>query len=406
MPTRFDAWCICGLIVMGIASICVIIIMLHFVIQSTKHFGCKGLDGNKLVIFSICTMTTSIIYISIDWVRIYDGFISNRANVDHWKVGLLVVNDIIYYVSNLLLYITLILRLKATLQLQLSNNNKNNNTRTKFKSTGISKIQIILLIFLLFCDVIAIGVFIFSIYSAITQENNSSDGTILILSAVVLITNDLMINGILLYVFLNKLYHEVYYLQQSLQQQKLIRTRDQMQIHDDAYDSDPNAHVTIDDRYCNSCSASLADHNHHNDNDTNSTETETVTSEVKRNKHEQNDIVDLMTKISLLTIFCVIFAQFWNVSALYTEYNEAQNNPSSFWYSQHVVLCFSFRAMEGVVNSIGLHFTFVFNHDMYMGCCVLCHNCLKNACMKCIVARNINTIEAKSNLDSKYKQLK
>ena len=354
MPHEFDIWCTCGLAVMSFSFLCVLTITLHFLVESTRNFGCNGLLRNPLAIFSALTMILSVIYVAIDCSRIYNGFVHRRINVNAWKIDLIIANDIIYYASNLLLYIALILRLRATPQL------------SSYDGRRLPRKQLIVLAFLLFCDIIAIGVFIFSIYGAIADYDSNfitnSDGTRLILSVIVLITNDLLINGILLYMFLNKLYYQVYYLEESLQENRLVTGRIKTL-----------AQSNID-------TMSL-------------TGREEMSSDLlNRTQNEQEEIVDLMTKISLLTILCVIFAQFWNVAALYTDYNLAERNISDLWYSEHVILCVSFRSIEAVANGIGLHFTFFFNNSIYLKCCGNCHDCLKNACIKCIVQKNLEKI--------------
>ena len=161
---------------------------------------------------------------------------------------------------------------------------------------------------------------------------------------------DILMNFVLLYLFLKRLYRMILHLDESFQ----TLMDDMEQIRMDSMDD------TIS----------------HPNNSSHSVESNQIMQNVKRNTMEQTEIVDMMAKISLLTIISEIFVHIWLTMVI------IDINLKLYNYSWTYIVISSMMIDVGVFfNSFVLYATFPFNDSHYMKFCRICHNCLKGCCV-------------------------
>ena len=198
-------WYVVDLCVIGLCTDLIAMISIVFLYKSCRSWGPKECCLGKLQILSFITMILSFCYVSIDWYRIYNATYNKYTEIDNHYRGLIIANDLIYYSATILMYISLILRVD-----------------TLFKNTiyAMSRQEKLLFILLICFDVIAIGLFVFSVYCAISNKDQDfgvSDSTRLILLGITVIVNDIIINTTLIVLFFNKLYQMIRDLNQTYQ---------------------------------------------------------------------------------------------------------------------------------------------------------------------------------------------
>ena len=109
---------------------------------------------------------------------------------------------------------------------------------------------------------------------------------------------------------------------------------------------------------------------------------------------KQLRIVNLMIKVSILTIIATIFAPIFNIFTFIAEYmyvedfnsdndNDNDNNNSSI-IMIIVLVGFLFRVFQCLGNHIVLYLLFSFNKKEYIFCCKNWHDSMYNCCIKCI----------------------
>ena len=370
-----SAWCFGGLLVMGLIFVCIGIVLISFAYSGCKFFGIKGCWQNILAPISTVAMFLSLLFVMIDWNKALYLLIHGKDIMDSQYQWIITLDNIIYYLSTILLYIVLMMRIYIPFKYD--------------KQHAMSKTQIIIVCCFIAIDILAICFFIISIYDAVSGNNtltfiDVSSGMSFIISASVVVINDLIINAMLLIIMMTKLYKAVaslnmrYYAllnsdNESIEDLQSIVTKNNIQKAVSKNDRSRDCNLMVDGSVLSDSSISSS-----------------VKNELIRNKNEQKEIIHVMTKISLLTIICVVFAQGFTILALYTDYNLAFNkNMKDLWFHKHTILCWILRSIEGLTNCIVLYFTFVFNTTMYLKCCGLCHNCFEKCCFKCVVRRNI-----------------
>lgn len=80
--------------------------------------------------------------------------------------------------------------------------------------------------------------------------------------------------------------------------------------------------------------------------------------ELHKNKQEQNEIVDLITKLSLLTVVCVLFSQLFTIFAAHFWLHMNDNdNGTVLWFEKQPIqyVGLLFRWIEAFVNCITLY---------------------------------------------------
>ena len=104
---------------------------------------------------------------------------------------------------------------------------------------------------------------------------------------------------------------------------------------------------------------------------------------------QATEVVDIMAKISLLTIVSEIFINICFIMSVYLYIHEA--NEHSTWKEGHeyaYVIMEEFILITGVcINCFTLYAAFVFNDDHYRKCCSCCHKSLKKCCVMCVTGQ-------------------
>ena len=151
-------WCIVAFTIMVLSSIAVIFIIINFIIKGSRyHGGCCLCVADNMAQSTMATMIASMLYVSMDLFRLCYLF-KTRINVIHTRYKwLLAVNDGIYYLATLLLYVTLIMRVHALFR--------------GHARYAVSPYQVRLLTLLLCFDFIAVFIFVISIYVTVTETN-------------------------------------------------------------------------------------------------------------------------------------------------------------------------------------------------------------------------------------------
>ena len=116
--------------------------------------------------------------------------------------------------------------------------------------------------------------------------------------------------------------------------------------------------------------------------------TESLDIRLIKNKDEQHQIVDLMVKISWLTIVSQIFQQIWIYVAFYYTVFFLDKKESDYGV---FAVCRMLRNVWILITCAVLYLIFVFNQQQYDKCCLKCHRCLKNCCIKWIYRNKIRT---------------
>ena len=239
----------------------------------------------------------------------------------------------------------------------------------------LSTIQVRSFVCVLLLDILVIGVFITCIYEDFTDSNLLFLGppnikTVKsIVTAIIIIFNDLLINFTLLYLVVSKFYSIM-------------------------NDLDTNTTLTYQHFINVNNSSTNTDHDNISDCSVNSM---AIQSDSNSNRNGymsvQTEIVNLMTKLSLITIVSVIFSQFWNFGILYLSIIQIENTNhqySSMYFNILLISLYMFRAIAAITDCLVIYFTYQFNQKTYFACCSLCHNHLRYHCIKCIIQRNLN----------------
>lgn len=355
-----------GLSIIGSCFVISSIVLTCFIYKSHKHFGgCSTCCNDKITLFSGLTMLTSLPYMFGDFFRLYFGDNDGWYTSPQW---LITFDNICYYTSIILLYLSLILRLYYMFKYD--------------KQYRLSKYQIICLISAITFDIIALSLYLLCVHLAETNtELPSFDiiGTQLttttLLAGLLLISNDILINSIVLYLILKRLFRMI----ENLNEKYQCMLETSLSIN--------NIPIELEVKKENSLVYSLMseeselEHLDINDDDADN---------LKRNKNAQQEIAHLMTKLSLLTMICVIVSQLVNFDGPYLMYMIETENVSSIWFNKNIITGLVFRAIESTVNCITLMLTFVFYQKQYNQCCHVCHVTLANCLTKCIAKRIYN----------------
>ena len=98
---------------------------------------------------------------------------------------------------------------------------------------------------------------------------------------------------------------------------------------------------------------------------------------------EQNDMLELISKLTVLTIFCVVFSQLFNIALLVENLMLVQNRGNDDFFTRLTLIEYIFRGIDAIVCCIVLHFTYVENEEQYEKCCKSCHDCARDCCVWC-----------------------
>lgn len=330
-----------GLSFLGMCTIIMVIIICNFVWKTVRKFGLGVFFGNKLMVFTVITMVLELAYVVMDWSRTFI-LASEDINWDHSNEYLVLINNVVYYFGTMCFYISLVVRVHVL-----------------FKSTldvYLSKSEVTALATILIFDIAAIVFFLLCIYENFSQQSIPWIGTNLeearvIGSSVTIMFNDILINGVILWIVFRKFYIPLYELDEKYQ--TLV---DRLSV------------LQEKDENLSDCS---------------------VQSDLRNTRTKQQDIMDLLTKLAVLAIVSVIFAQFYSIVVMYLNIIQAQNGDySEMYFNYCIMIVYSFRAVEAVCDCVVLLLTYKHNENYYYAMCDTFHQCLKNYCIKCIAGKN------------------
>lgn len=118
-----------------------------------------------------------------------------------------------------------------------------------------------------------------------------------------------------------------------------------------------------------------------NNNTDNLVKSESLQQRITGNETEKNEIVNLMVKISLLTIVSQILQQIWIFAEIYYNVVLMETGRDVYSFNSIARLC---KNIWVVTSCTALYLAFIFNEQQYYFCCKSCHNCIQNNCIKCI----------------------
>ena len=333
-------------------------VICRFIFRSNKFDA--FILTNKLFQWSFFTMLVSLLYISIDLYRLVSYYIKNDDSVaiDAGNAVLVVLNASLYYVATLSLYICLILRAYLF-----------------FRNTiyAINKQKFRLFISFIVIDMGAISLLIFASYVVVYEKseqfglNKNAITMTVVLSAITIILTDIVINGTLLYIFLNNLYKMIIDAEQTFRKLTNFITYNSTSVKNGG-DSKSMRLSTVSNE-----------------------DNETIKLELRRNANQQKEFVVLMTRLSILTMAAIVFEQGYTICSAYELYQIKilkNDNTESL-----VILSYMSRSIEAVFNCVALYFSFIFNQNEYLQWCFCCHNCLNNLCKTCIAKKIIRNVE-------------
>ena len=130
----------------------------------------------------------------------------------------------------------------------------------------------------------------------------------------------------------------------------------------------------------------MIDSNMNDDIDTNN-----IDDQLRRNQTRQMEIVDLMTKITLLTIIEQLLFFVWTLCGLiqYVLHYQLGYPTQSNLYSIFRGIDPIFEMLDICFICVALYFTFVFNHKQYQFCCARCHKQFRHCCVRCVVKKTL-----------------
>ena len=111
-----------------------------------------------------------------------------------------------------------------------------------------------------------------------------------------------------------------------------------------------------------------------------------ITNRIERNRINQTEIVNMMAKVSLLTIISVIFMNVYFIAIIYFLF-DFRHNPNQDSISVYQLVARIELIIGLCWNCFTLYATFPFNDKQYVKCCGLCHKGLKYCCIACVTKR-------------------
>ena len=221
-------------------------------------------------------------------------------------------------------------------------------------------------------ELIGSAMFVASQFGSITLTFFYAAGTgLFIIMFVIVICIDTSFNLIFLYMFLKRLYRMIAHLDESFE--KLVVTADQIRM----------SRIDIASEQDNSLATPPQPSQSHSQVQSQSAlimQENIITNRIEQNSINQTEIVNLMAKVSLLTIISEIFINMYFIDFLHLAitFNSNQDSIPIYIYSFIIGLCW---------NCFTLYATFPFNDKQYVKCCGLCHKGLKNCCVVCVTKR-------------------
>ena len=394
-------WKLTGLILVGASFVICFMILCIFSYNSLQHR--KQID-RSVAICALVSIIITLLWIAGDWFRILFAFGTKDDEKAYVKYQWLIITNLAtYYIALLFLYISLALRAHFF--------------STHVLQRPLSRFEKRYLVTIVSTDAICIVFFIICIHNAedpdhafIFSDNQLSNSLTLIMTGVTVIVNDVLINIGLLYLMLSRLYKYILFLQQNYRNmdkqrneaQEIITILSNNTSNNNNNNNSTNSNINEDYESAD-LKSNVNTLEHDNTNltfsDSQSNNSNTINSQLKKinqkmdqNSKEQKDALNLITKLSIITIFCVIASQMFNIATLYTVYEFAITKHSTFWMDKHVITDQILCEIQAIVNCLVLYFMFIFSENAYfkIPCCGLLHECLKQCVTNWVVRRLVN----------------
>ena len=327
-----------GVVAISTGAFLNLMIAIALIIKGWKFFGSmKRLLSNRIIILSLFYVLSSLSFLTF-W------FMCTALVYMNWfYYGL----HISICISFFIFYVTMICRLYFSFK----------NIPKHALSPCVLCISITFVLLQ-----IATYICLFVIPKVIDTRNANYYGTILIITFE---SMDIMFNTLTLYWFLTRLYQIITQLEE--------KDRKHTNTFDDTLTVNINNRHVTDDSESISLSTQLMISSMHDEVEIKFTRYTIATKQI--------EIVDLMTKLTLLAIIyevllCAVVIM-WIICM-----NEICDNACTVLVLLIVIYtCFI---------TFVLYSTFAFNHNDYLKCCGVCHRCLKNCCIKLVNKRNID----------------
>ena len=363
-------WAYSSELILSCLTLVVMIMLISFTLQNFRssnkstntYTRCVDCCKNKPAMVASATMIASLLYLGYEIFYVYINFI--HLDPDLHQLPLISISYSVLGLQTNLFYTSLIMRVYVLFDNHLS------------KSVLCCLLTIMLLVF-------AAWALLSVSFEQFNLHKNDIFGfetiTDKVLIFMVIIIFDFIINVIILRIFLKKLYRMIKNLD-NLFEALIIQSMEKTSSHSMLSNND------VDYNYNDN-------HNYDKKNEIEMIELQRFESSREKlidNREEQNDMIELMTKISILTIFSQIFQHTWYW--MYAVYLFGFSDYS--WYSNDIkgkiggrlsMMIRIIRAFAIMFDCLALYLTFAFNNKIYKKCCTICHSSTKNCCIWCIV---------------------
>ena len=319
----------------AIGQIFVSVLGVLLVVRAVRFYGSvREFFNNRLGGLSCCYFVSAFLLMNVMWIEV--------CHFTEWIIhsG---INGILFTFNVCWFYITIIYRVYISF--------KNNN---EYKLTRLE------LICLAFSALLQFDLLFLCSYKTPRVTRPSDAGIIFI----IVLCIDIALNITILYVFLKRLYQMILDLDASFD--TLIR---KFNMHE-ADNVSPPLQLQLQlqsDLICND-------------------EIE-IRDKMEKIRMQESEVVNIMAKISLLTIVSEIFINIYFIMIASVYLDDALKNfdwtgTYQYWIMEQ------FAWITGVcINCFTLYATFVFNDDHYMKCCRCCHKRLKKCCVRCVTGQ-------------------
>ena len=358
VPTE---WFIPGLTILGVCGILSFVTTVIFCIRSINFFGNpRRCVGNKLVILSLVTMMLSLTYPILDFYYLFITINSRQVkNNNSHLISTVYIQSFIaencYTTSLVFMYSTLLMRIYIAFKQDMSR-----------KEITVGIIIILLWVGYFVCG----NIIVLSLWTSLIEFNLPpwTDAVVLAAGSVL----DIIASGFFLYIFLKRLYKMISHLDEPCQT---------LTVDPTSYNFNAQLNINIsdnDDEYSNLSSNSS----------TNIDQVNQAQENIQRSIAKQMEIVELITKISLLTIIWEFILQTWLITAIVFQISMAERKDedslqSKIFESKMTIIAMSIRGICACSNCFVLYAAFIYNNDQYAKSCGMLHNGLKRCCTWC-----------------------
>ena len=386
---QLHAWCCASLILSAIMIVVICMLSVMFLYNHYRILGgsCRMWCQYPATLISFVVMVLLLGYSVLNAYRTYyilDKKMSVRESELAW---IIVANADLDFGAESLFYISLVIRVSKEMPVGYT--------------ITLRQRKMVCGLFIL--DLYGFAIFSWIIYTILIQENRNTkldDVSIveLLIVSLVMFINDVVISWyILYYLFYKTLYRLIRHYEISFGELQMRRFNDKKNKKEKEEEKEKSK---------NDCSNNTSDKpvigRNIDDVDnmytyTTKTDTEATDADnaimtaaemlLDRNqlKTEQEDIVHLMTKITLLGIVVMICCLALHILMFWRNWDVAFKIRRPLMYN---VPCFVVRSIVACINCIGLYLTFPFDDGRYLKCCGKFHNFLAQ-CIRKNYSRNV-----------------